>query len=247
MTERVQDGFDGEAVDFLARLGTALIAANDAIGLVRQTLTLACSRYGLSNGFLLLPTYVQFVGFDRAAGTIVRVVSVDRELRFDQTFILAELVERVEQGKIGAKDGAAELDRIHRKRPRFPAWVSVIGYATETAGLALILQPTPLALMAATIFGLLVGTLGLGRVPRISDRGLRAQMAPGCVVGRLEYARYESRPPPCREPSGSRSPSPVIRGTRPDMEAVLSRGVGKRCPWPSPWAPLRSPDATLGG
>jgi hypothetical protein len=37
----------------------------------------------------------------------------------------------------------------------------VIGYATETAGLALILQPTPLALMAATIFGLLVGTLGL--------------------------------------------------------------------------------------
>ena len=28
--------------------------------------------------------------------------------------------------------------------------------------------------------------------------------------------------------------------------AFLSRGRVKRCPWPSPWAPLRSPDATLG-
>ena len=167
MTERVQDGSDGVAVDFLVRLGAALIAADGAIGLVREILTLACARYGLSNGFLLLPNYVQFVGFDRAAGTIVRVVRVDRELRFDQTFMLAELVERVEQGKIGAKDGAAELDRIHRKRPRFPAWVIVIGYATETAGLALILQPTPLALMAATVLGLLVGALGL--VGRLSD------------------------------------------------------------------------------
>jgi len=29
------------------------------------------------------------------------------------------------------------------------------------------------------------------------------------AFGRLEYARYESRPPPYQEPSGSRSPSPV--------------------------------------
>ena len=48
----------------------------------------------------------------------------------------------------------------------------------------------------------------LGRAPRISERGLRAQAAPGGVVGRLEYARYESRPPPCREPPGSRSHRP---------------------------------------
>src|SRR6201989_2001186 len=42
-------------------------------------------------------------------------------------------------------------------------------------------------------------------------------------------------------------PALMIRGTRSNMEAVLSRGRVKRCPWPSPWAPLRSPDATLGG
>src|SRR6478609_12091733 len=58
--------------------------------------------------------------------------------------------------------------------------------------------------------------------PADHDRGPRAQMAPGSVVGRLEYARYESRPPPCREPSGSRSPSAVTHGTRPTPEQ----------PWP---------------
>ena len=161
MTERVQDGSGAVAVDFLTRLGAAMIAADDPIGLVRQTLTLACNRYGLTSQFLLLPDYVQFVGFDGAAGTIVRAAHIDRELRFDQTFMLADLVERVEQGKIGAKDGAAELDRILRKRPHFPAWVSVIGYATQCVGGALILRTTPVALMAATIFGLLVGALGL--------------------------------------------------------------------------------------
>ena len=44
-------------------------------------------------------------------------------------------------------------------------------------------------------------------------------------------------------------PHPLIkiRGTRSDMEAVLSRGRVKRCPWPSPWAPLRSPERIWGG
>ena len=44
---------------------------------------------------------------------------------------------------------------------RFPAWVSVVGYAVQSAAFALILQPTPQALLAATCLGLMVGALGL--------------------------------------------------------------------------------------
>src|SRR5215212_3182024 len=51
--------------------------------------------------------------------------------------------------------------------------------------------------------------------PADLDRGLRAQLTAGCVVDRAEYARYEARPPPCRRPPGSPSPSTKIRGTRP--------------------------------
>jgi uncharacterized membrane protein YjjP (DUF1212 family) len=74
---------------------------------------------------------------------------------------LASLVERTERGEITPDDGLTELDRIHALRPRFPAWVGVVGYAVQSASLALILQPTPQALLAATTFGLMVGSLGL--------------------------------------------------------------------------------------
>ena len=47
-------------------------------------------------------------------------------------------------------------------------------------------------------------------------------MAPGCVVGRLEYPGSRAAPP-CREPSGSRSPSPVIRTKRPNARARVGR------------------------
>ena len=58
----------------------------------------------------------------------------------------------------------AELDRIRNQRRRFPPWVTVFGYAVQSAGLALILQPTPLSLLGAAILGLLVGALSvLGR------------------------------------------------------------------------------------
>ncbi len=46
-------------------------------------------------------------------------------------------------------------------------------------------------------------------------RALRAQIAPGCVVGKPKYARYENFPPPCPERSGSRIASTKIWETRP--------------------------------
>lgn len=161
MTDQVHDVSDMLAVNFLANLGGAMIAASYPIGLVRQILDSACSRYGLTNQVLLLPNYVHLGGSDHVAGTTIRVVRADRDLRFDQTFLLANLVDRVEHGEIGAKEGAAELDRIYALRPRFPVWVRLIGYTTQSAAFALILQPTPLALLAATVFGSLVGALGL--------------------------------------------------------------------------------------
>jgi uncharacterized membrane protein YjjP (DUF1212 family) len=167
MTDAHADEADAVAVDFLARLGSAMGAANYPIGLVRRTLTLASAHYGLTNQLLVLPNFVQYGGFDDTAGTKLRVVRAERDLRFDQTFPLAVLVERTERGEVSAEEGLAELDRIEALRPRFPPWVSVVGYAVESASFALILQPTLIALVAATGFGLIVGTLGL--VGRLSS------------------------------------------------------------------------------
>ncbi|HEY6648826.1 MAG TPA: threonine/serine exporter family protein, partial [Mycobacterium sp.] len=65
---------------------------------------------------------------------------------------------------VSPEDGMAELDRIRNQRRRFPFWVTIMGYAVQSTGLALILQPTPWCLVGAAILGLLVGALSaLGR------------------------------------------------------------------------------------
>jgi uncharacterized membrane protein YjjP (DUF1212 family) len=163
---------DPPAVDFLARLGAAMVAANYPIVRIRRTLERSSQRYGLSSDqVLLLPNFIQVGGLDHAAGTTMRVVRSDNDLRFDQAFPLAMLVDDAEDGTITAREGLAELDRIHALAPRFPAWVNVIGYAVQSCAFALILQPTPMALLAATGFGLLVGVLGLlGRISNAAEQ-----------------------------------------------------------------------------
>lgn len=146
---------------FLARLGAAMIAAGYPIGMVRRTLTKAADGYGVSREMLVLPNYIQLGGGDHPNGAAMQVDSAERDLRFDQTFPLAALVEEAEGGQISAADGLAELDRIDAMRPRFPAWAFVVGYTLQSAAFALILQPNPVALGAATVLGFGVGLLGL--------------------------------------------------------------------------------------
>jgi uncharacterized membrane protein YjjP (DUF1212 family) len=110
---------------------------------------------------LVLPNYLQLGGGDRGDGTTIRVQSAQRDLRFDQTFPLADLVEDAERGRIGGAAGLAALDRIEAMRPRFPSWAFVVGYTLQSAAFALILQPNQWALVTATVLGFGVGLLGL--------------------------------------------------------------------------------------
>lgn len=141
---------------FVAALGAAMSSANYPVPLVRHTMATTSRVYGLDTQLLTLPNYVQ-VG--SASGDALYIVNPDFDLRYDQSFPLAQLVARAQAGAVTPADGLAELDRIRRQPRRFPAWVAVIGYAVESVGLALILQPTPWALIGAATMGLLVGLL----------------------------------------------------------------------------------------
>lgn len=146
---------------FLARLGAAMIAAGYPIGTVRQTLATCSERYGVTGEMLVLPNHIQLTGGERADGATMAMKSAEVDLRFDQTFPLAALVGRARRGQISPQDGLAELDRIDAMRPRFPAWAFVVGYTLQSAAFALILQPNPVALGAATVFGFGVGLAAL--------------------------------------------------------------------------------------
>lgn len=146
---------ESTAVEFIARLGSAMLGADYAVPVVRHALEKVADRQGIECPVLVLPNFIQ--AGDRHHTTVVRGDS----LRYDQTFPLGELIGRAESQWIDPAEGLAELERIHQMPRRYPGWVAVIGYGLQSAAYALILQPTVVSLVAATGFGLLVGLLEL--------------------------------------------------------------------------------------
>jgi uncharacterized membrane protein YjjP (DUF1212 family)/uncharacterized membrane protein YjjB (DUF3815 family) len=151
-----QDQRAATASQFVAALGAAMAAANYPVNMVRGVMAETSRAYGLDHQFLALPNYIQ-VGSPTGEG--IYIANPDFDVRYDQSFPLAQLVARAPTGTISPADGIAQLDRIRNQRSRFPAWVTIIGYAVQSTGLALILQPTPWSLTGAATLGLMVGAL----------------------------------------------------------------------------------------
>ncbi|MGY4869069.1 threonine/serine ThrE exporter family protein [Mycolicibacterium elephantis] len=165
---------DSQQIQFLARLGSAMGAANYPVTLIRRMLERSSAAYGVPNDFLALPNTVQVVGPATGSGTTMKSAHLDTDLRFDQTFPLARLVTATMRGQVDPVEGNAQLDRILALPPRYPEWVTVLGYGVWSAGLGLVLEPTPLNLLGATVLGLMVGLIAvLGR-----RAGVVAQLVP---------------------------------------------------------------------
>ncbi|OBF35002.1 hypothetical protein A5724_16305 [Mycobacterium sp. ACS1612] len=135
-----------------------MAAANYPVTMVRAVMEQTARAYGLDHEFLALPNYVQ-VGSPSGEG--VYIANPDFTVRYDQSFPLATLVARAPSGTVSPAEGMAELERIRNLDNRFPLLITISGYAVQSVGLALILQPTPWSLYGAAILGLLVGGLSV--------------------------------------------------------------------------------------
>ncbi|WP_255413188.1 threonine/serine exporter ThrE family protein [Mycobacterium sp. 3519A] len=149
---------DVAAPQFVAALGAAMAAANYPVTMVRAVMEQTARAYGLDHEFLALPNYVQ-VGSPSGEG--VYIANPNFTVRYDQSFPLATLVARAPSGTVSPAEGMAELERIRILDNRFPLPITIFGYAVQSVGLALILQPTPWSLYGAAILGLLVGGLSV--------------------------------------------------------------------------------------
>ncbi|MCT7660100.1 threonine/serine exporter family protein [Mycobacterium deserti] len=143
---------------FVTELGATMSAANYPVTMVRDVMGATSKAYGLDHQFLALPNYVQVGG---AEGNGLYIANPDFDLRYDQSFPLAQLVARAPTGTVQPAEGLAELARIRSLDRRFPVWLTVLGYAVQSTGLALILQPTQWSLAGAAVLGLLVGVLAV--------------------------------------------------------------------------------------
>lgn len=145
-------------------------SANYPVNLVRDMLTRTSQNYGVANDFIALPNHVQVVGPAVNSGSIVKASYLDHDLRFDQTFPLARLVSKTIAARVDPAEGEARLDAVLATPRPYRAWVGVLGYGIQSAGLALVLEPSLLNVLTAFALGALVGMFVAvgGRAPGLA-------------------------------------------------------------------------------
>jgi uncharacterized membrane protein YjjP (DUF1212 family) len=150
----------------VVQLGTAMVAAGDAVDIIEGSLRRVIEAYGVRDvQIALLPTSL-FVETGVGRSAHVEFTSqVPVPLRLDQISALYELVKQLELGQLAPAEGLRRLADVNRLRPTFSWPIRTIGHAILTAGLALLLEPTPAGFAAAFVLGLLVGLLKLLELP----------------------------------------------------------------------------------
>ena len=145
---------------FLASLGAALSAIGETVDAVELRLAGVARAYGLHDArFSVFPTSLLLtLGHGRAA-TIEPTTRLSATPRLDQIAAVHVLAEQAEHGLVAPSAGIARLEEIRTMGDRFGTVASLLGYATLTIGIALVLHPAPRDVVAAGMLGALVGVL----------------------------------------------------------------------------------------
>jgi uncharacterized membrane protein YjjP (DUF1212 family)/uncharacterized membrane protein YjjB (DUF3815 family) len=149
----------------VVQLGITMVAAGDAVDIIEESLHRIVVAYGISGlQVALLPTSL-FIQTGAGDSVHVQFVSqVAPPLRLDQIDDLYRLVKQLERAELPVRDALDRLAEVYRKQPAFGWPLRVVGHAVLTAGLVLLIGPTPAAILAGFVLGLLIGLLKLARL-----------------------------------------------------------------------------------
>jgi uncharacterized membrane protein YjjP (DUF1212 family) len=149
-----------DILTFIVRLGAAMSEMGEPSSIVQDRLTVVARAYGFDDARVsAFPTYFMV---SRGSGEPVALeltTSFGAQLRLDQFAAVDRLVGEAEQASVSPLAGLARLQQIQLAAPRFGVIASVVGYCTLTVGLCLVLRPTGSDVVAAAVFGLIVGIL----------------------------------------------------------------------------------------
>jgi uncharacterized membrane protein YjjP (DUF1212 family) len=152
----------------LVELGTAMVAAGDAVDNVEDSLRRIVAAFGIEDvQIALLPTSMFIEMGGGHSSSVQFSAQVGPPLRLDQIGELYELVKDLEHRRLTPDAGLERLRNIYRRRPAFGWPLRVLGHGVLTAGLALLLQPTPTGVAVGFVLGLLVGLLKLPNLPTL--------------------------------------------------------------------------------
>jgi uncharacterized membrane protein YjjP (DUF1212 family) len=149
-------------MQFVVALAEALTHAGDPEGLVQPRIARIANVYGVPEARLVvLPNVTLATAGLGAAVELDSAPPSQPELRLDQMAAIERVARLADRGAVGPDDGVRQLDAAKAMPHRFGRVGLVGGQVVITLGLCLILQPTPLVLLASAMFGVLVGAMQL--------------------------------------------------------------------------------------
>jgi uncharacterized membrane protein YjjP (DUF1212 family) len=168
---------------FVVRLGAALNAVGEPVYLIQERLAGIAGAYGASEARVTAFPTSLLVSLGGEPTTLELTTPVVGPARLDKISALHTLVDEALRGAVAPAAGLRRLDEIRELEPRFGPWTSIAGYGVLTVGIALILHPAPRDVLAAGIFGLIVGSLRLLTRNQPTLQIMLPVVAAFCVAG----------------------------------------------------------------
>ena len=145
---------------FVVQLGAAMNAASEPVHSVQERLTEVARAFGAESVTVsAFPTYLMVTMGTGEPAMVELTTVLGGAPRLDQIAALDTLVLEAMRGRVQPAEGLRRLAEIRRLPARFGWAQSILGYAVLTVGVCLILHPAPREVVAAAVFGVLVGTL----------------------------------------------------------------------------------------
>ena len=146
---------------FVLRLGHALHASGYAAHSLEEILLKVCDRLEVVAQFFTTPTAIMasFGPLDRQQTHLIRVQP--GELNLGRLSALDDVVQGVLSGTLTPEAGSAQIDRIVTKKPTYPWWLRVFGYAIVSAAGCKFLGGGYDDVVVSAAVGLLIGFIAL--------------------------------------------------------------------------------------
>lgn len=149
-------------LEFLFRLGQALIACGEQTAKIELTLRRIATTYGIRRSrVVVFPTAVFIAIYEGEHERVTLAEGPTQSLRLDQIADVYELASQAQAAPVPPHDGLSRLTAILKKPARFGRVGGVGGHLILTLGLGIVLGPTFTDLIAAVFLGGLVGVLKL--------------------------------------------------------------------------------------
>jgi len=145
-------------LEFMYRLGQAYLASGEQTAQVELILRRVAAAYGMRKSRVVaFPTAVFITFHDGERERVTLSEGASQSLRLDQMADVYELGKQAQEAAVEPQAGLQQLSAILRKPARYGAFGNVLGHAILSFGLAMVLMPTWMNLVVATVIGVIVG------------------------------------------------------------------------------------------